>query len=107
MNIRSRVRTVMAVCGIAAATALLAYSSRETALGQEKPHNNVRKAKEGNGGVPTVDQANTFLDDAEKRLFDLGVKQSRASWVQANFIQFGTEAMAPDSGKPLTTMRMS
>src|SRR5437879_8346457 len=104
MIMRTRLRTVIAVCGIAAAIALLAYSFRETALGQDKPHNNMRRAKEGAGGAPSVEQANTFLDDAEKRLFDLGVKQSRASWVQENFITSDTEAMAADAGETLKTL---
>src|SRR3984893_6139266 len=104
MSIRTRLRTGIAVCVTAAATAVLAYSFRETALGQEKPHNNLRRVKERAAGAPTADHANGFLDDAEKRLFDLGVKQSRASWVQENFITPDTEAMAADAGETLNTL---
>src|SRR5258708_35614392 len=87
----------------------LAQDPSETAAPEQKPkeaqpHNNVRRAREVNAAAPTVEQAKAFLDDAERRLFDLGVKQSRASWVQENFITFGTEAMAADAGEELNTL---
>ncbi|MGH9675629.1 MAG: hypothetical protein ACRD36_00890, partial [Candidatus Acidiferrum sp.] len=37
-------------------------------------------------GAPTVAEAQAFLEEAEQRVFDLGNKQQRASWVQENFI---------------------
>jgi peptidyl-dipeptidase A len=46
-----------------------------------------------------VEQARLFLDDAEARLFELGVKASRASWVQANFITEDTEQIAADANQ--------
>jgi peptidyl-dipeptidase A len=46
------------------------------------------------GAQPTVEDARKFLDDAQKRLFDLSVDAGRAGWVQANFITEDTQAIA-------------
>ena len=54
--------------------------------------------------APTVAEAQAFVDEAEKRLFDLGVKASRASWVQENFITDDTEQIAADTGEALNTL---
>src|SRR5882757_1632715 len=70
----------------------------------QQKHNNLRKAKEVGTGTPTVEEAQAFLDDAEKRLMDLAVKQSRASWVEENFITVDTEALAADAGEKLNTL---
>src|ERR1700676_1652273 len=70
----------------------------------QTPHNNVRKAREGNAGVPTVEQATAFLDDAERRLLDLGIKQQQAAWVEENFITVDTEALAADAGEAANTL---
>jgi peptidyl-dipeptidase A len=43
---------------------------------------------------PTVQEAQQFMDGAEKRLLDLGVEAGRAAWVQANFITDDTQALA-------------
>jgi peptidyl-dipeptidase A len=48
---------------------------------------------------PTVSKsgdadAQKFLEEAEKRVLDVGIRESRASWVQSNFITFDTEAIA-------------
>jgi peptidyl-dipeptidase A len=53
------------------------------------------------GGAATVAEAQTFMADAEKRLFELNLKSSRASWVQSNFITDDTEALAADANKEL------
>jgi peptidyl-dipeptidase A len=47
-----------------------------------------------NGAQPTVEDARKFLDEAQKRLFDLSVDAGRAGWVQANFITEDTQAIA-------------
>src|ERR1700732_737367 len=83
----------IAICLIAAA-----------AVSAQQPHNNVRKAREVNAGAPTVEQVQAFLDDAEKQLFDLGVKQQRASWVEENFITADTEQIAADAGEQANTL---
>ena len=51
------------------------------------------------GGAPTIEEAKAFLDDAEARLFDLGSKAQRASWVQENFITDDTNQIAADAGE--------
>src|SRR6204780_425035 len=43
---------------------------------------------------PTVAEAKTFLDNAEKRLFDLSLDANQASWVQSTYITDDTEAVA-------------
>ncbi|HEX8161763.1 MAG TPA: M2 family metallopeptidase [Pyrinomonadaceae bacterium] len=55
----------------------------------------------GGGGAGTVAEAQSFMADAEKRLFELNLKASRASWVQSNFITDDTEALAADANKDL------
>ena len=46
---------------------------------------------------PTVEEARRFIDDAEKRLLDLWIKDQRASWVHETFITDDTEQMAADA----------
>lgn len=65
----------------------------------QAPKNEVRKARRDFGAAPTVEEAQTFLDDAESRLFDLGVKASRAAWVQQNFITDDTEQISADANQ--------
>jgi peptidyl-dipeptidase A len=60
------------------------------------------KAKEAAAATapaPTVAEAEAFLSDAEQRLFDLGVKASRAAWVQENFITDDTEQIGADAAQ--------
>src|ERR1700760_2499187 len=54
-------------------------------------------------GTPTPEDARKFIDAAEQNLFDLGLKASRASWVQENFITDDTEQLAADAGEALNT----
>ena len=44
--------------------------------------------------APTVQDVRKFLDDAEKKLFDLSLEASQASWIQATYITDDTEAVA-------------
>jgi peptidyl-dipeptidase A len=67
--------------------------------GAQAPKNDVRKARRDGLRTPTVEQARLFLEDAEAHLFELGVKASRASWVQANFITEDTEQIAADANQ--------
>jgi peptidyl-dipeptidase A len=53
--------------------------------------------------APTPEEAKKFIEDAEQQLFDLGVKASRASWVQENFITDDTEQIAADANEILNT----
>jgi len=43
---------------------------------------------------PTVAEAKKFLDEADKRLFDLSLENNQASWIQATYITDDTEAVA-------------
>jgi peptidyl-dipeptidase A len=52
--------------------------------------------------APTVAEAEAFLAEAEQRVFDLGNKAQRASWVQENFITDDTEQIAADANQELT-----
>ncbi len=54
--------------------------------------------------APTVEEATKFINAAEQRLLDLGVKASRASWVAENFITDDTEQIAADANETLNTV---
>ena len=43
---------------------------------------------------PTVAEAKTFLDNAEKRLFELSLESNQASWIEDTYITDDTEAVA-------------
>jgi peptidyl-dipeptidase A len=49
------------------------------------------------------EEAQKFIESAEQRLFDLGVKAARASWVQENFITLDTEQIASDANEAANT----
>jgi peptidyl-dipeptidase A len=53
-------------------------------------------------GKATVAEAQEFVAHAEQRLKELGVKVSRASWIQENFITDDTEALSADANNELT-----
>ena len=53
-------------------------------------------------GKPTVADARAFMEDAEKRLFDLGIKAQRADWVQQNFITVDTQQDTADANQVFT-----
>lgn len=53
---------------------------------------------------PSIREATAFIDDAEKRLFELGNKSQRASWVAANFITEDTEQIAADADQELNAL---
>jgi peptidyl-dipeptidase A len=57
----------------------------------------------GKKSPPTATEAQKFIEDAEQRLFDLGVKASRAGWVQENFITDDTEQIAAEAGEEANT----
>jgi peptidyl-dipeptidase A len=50
------------------------------------------QAYETSKGTPA--EAEKFINDAEKQLFDLSVRSSRADWVKSTFITEDTESMA-------------
>jgi peptidyl-dipeptidase A len=51
----------------------------------------------------TAAEAQKFIEEAEQKQFDMGVKASRASWVQENFITDDTEQIAAEAGEALNT----
>lgn len=85
-------RGVFVVC--AAAILLFASASRAQ---QPASKDGGKKA------APTVEEAQKFIENAEKELYELGLKASRASWVQENFITEDTEQIAADAGEVVNT----
>jgi len=55
----------------------------------------------GSKGTPA--EAEKFIADAEKRLFDLNVKYSRADWVKSTFITDDTEVLSADANNAVIT----
>ena len=62
-----------------------------------------RPKSAGNKAAPTTEEAKKYIENAEKELFDLGLKASRASWVEENFITEDTEQIAADAGEVVNT----
>lgn len=60
-------------------------------------------AKDGGKAAPTAQEAQEFIEKAEKELLDLGLKAGRAGWVQENFITEDTEQIAADASEALNT----
>jgi peptidyl-dipeptidase A len=92
--------------GVAIAAILFAHSLFPATLAardQTQPRNHLRRATR-EGARPTVDEARAFLADAESRLFDLGVKASRAEWVQENFITEDTQYIAANASEQVNTL---
>ncbi len=57
----------------------------------------VSAAPKAVGSAPTVAEAERFISQAETRLLDLWIKNSRASWVSETFITDDTEFIAADA----------
>ena len=56
--------------------------------------------------APTVEEAKAFVEQAEARLLELGVKADRAAWVQSNFITFDTDILAAETRKDYVAVSM-
>jgi peptidyl-dipeptidase A len=84
---------------------LLACSA---ALGQKAPAPEKKAPAPGasarSKGAPAVAEAEAFMKKAEAQLEDLGIRASRASWVQENFITDDTEALAAQAQEKLTAL---
>jgi peptidyl-dipeptidase A len=72
-------------------------------IGAEKAVAQVTPATKSTATAPTAAEAKKFIEEAEQRLFELGVKASRASWVQENFITDDTEQIAAEAGEIANT----
>jgi peptidyl-dipeptidase A len=55
----------------------------------------------GAAGKATVAEAEKFITDAEKQLFVLGVKTSRADWVKSTYITDDTETISAEANRDL------
>jgi peptidyl-dipeptidase A len=53
--------------------------------------------------APTPDEAKRFIEHSEAELTELGLKASRAAWVQVNFITYDTENIASDAEEAANT----
>jgi peptidyl-dipeptidase A len=81
------------------------YNGEGEVAQAQGPANQAKHAKRAaNRGAPTVEEARAFLADAEAQLLDLGVKASRANWVQENFITEDTQHNAADANQLLNTL---
>ncbi|HVQ40157.1 MAG TPA: M2 family metallopeptidase [Pyrinomonadaceae bacterium] len=58
-------------------------------------------SQSGTKGTPA--EAEKFIADAEKKLFDLNVKYSRADWVKSTFITDDTELLSADANNAVIT----
>ncbi|HEX8882420.1 MAG TPA: M2 family metallopeptidase [Candidatus Acidoferrum sp.] len=88
------VRRVAILCGAVVCLLVAQMASRgETPLEKNKT----------NTSAPTAEEAKKYIENGEAELFDLGVKASRASWIQENFITEDTEKIAADANEVLNT----
>lgn len=55
-------------------------------------------------GKPTVPEAQRFVQDAEKKLDELGLEAGRAEWVAENFITLDTETMTAQANERYLTV---
>lgn len=53
----------------------------------------------GSSSTASASDAEKFINDAEKRLFELNVKYSRADWVKSTYITEDTEALSAEANK--------
>ena len=84
-------KTTSARCSVLVFTVLVAFTlSAHCARGQQST-------------APTPDEAKRFIEHAEEDLTELGLKASRAAWVQLNFITFDTENIAADAEEAANT----
>src|SRR5687767_8896810 len=65
------------------------------------PNGEPSAAPAQHAGPPTVEEAEHFIAEAEKRLTELSIESGRASWVQSNFITSDTEALAAKANERL------
>jgi peptidyl-dipeptidase A len=96
----SRILKCTAMVTLAACTAFAQTQGKETAPKKPSSKSPATHAK----GAATVAEAQAFMKKAEEQLLDLGVRASRASWVQENFITDDTETMSAQANEKLTAV---
>ena len=57
------------------------------------------KPGSGSNGKPSAAEAEKFIADAEKKLFALNLKYSRADWIKSTYITDDTEALSAEANK--------
>jgi peptidyl-dipeptidase A len=85
-------------CTAALSPLLISYP----ALAQKAPRPSTVAARAV--AKPTVAEAQAFMKKAEDQLQDYGVRASRASWVQENFITDDTEILSAQAQEKLTAV---
>ena len=80
----------------------LAIAFANTCTAQEKS----ARDESPNNAAPTVAEAQAFIADSEKRLYEANVKQQRADWVAQNFITEDSEAISADANQELTALQV-
>jgi peptidyl-dipeptidase A len=85
-------------------TALVIILASVTASVQAAPEKGAYRGKTSAQGAPTVAEAQSFMKKAEAQLEDLGVRASRAQWVEENFITDDTETMSAQANEKLTAV---
>ena len=81
-----------------------AKSAPKRASAQEAPTASAPGTNAIAPAAPTAAEAEQFVAQAERKLFDLGLKAQRAAWVQENFITDDTEQIAADASDELTAV---
>src|SRR5690242_16884541 len=90
--------------------AVLALLVASAALAQSVPKGTPAKTSSTHAGpthakaAPTLQEAEAFMKKAEDQAEDLGVRASRASWVQENFITDDTEILSAQEQERLTAV---
>jgi peptidyl-dipeptidase A len=85
-----QIRPLAAIIAALFATALPASAANKAAITAQ--------------GKPTVAEAGRFIQDAERRLDDLGLEAGRAEWVAENFITLDTESMTAQANERFLTL---
>ncbi|MCI0353676.1 MAG: M2 family metallopeptidase [Acidobacteria bacterium] len=90
MSFRSRLFVLAALAAICLVVPVLSLANEAPAEPDSAP--------------PTVEEAQAFVDQSEKRLLELVNKLGRASWVKANFITDDTEQIEADFQNEYTAL---
>jgi peptidyl-dipeptidase A len=93
-----QIRPLAAIIAALFATALPASAATNVAT---KAAN---KASIAAQGKPTAAEASRFIQDAERRLDELGLEAGRAEWVAENFITLDTESMTAQANERFLTL---
>ncbi|HEY1525799.1 MAG TPA: M2 family metallopeptidase, partial [Candidatus Angelobacter sp.] len=89
---------------LASCTAFAQTPGKETAAQKPSSKSSSQKSATHGKGAATVAEAQAFMKSAEDQIEDLGVRASRASWVQENFITDDTETISAQANEKLTAI---